>query len=362
MKRILYALCAAGLSSAFPAVHAADPDLCSPQRPAECLNGVSSSVTALDTLRISTRKPPEGKDEEERRKRAALGPIHVAAGQGASGLLSEDAAAGWGIWAGYGRAKFEGSVAVAPYTAKLHSARVGVDKTLGDRLILGAAVIFDRLDTDTRFNGGGQDADTTTVAPYLVVRFSDVVSLDLNAGYGRVDADQRRIDPASVPGAPNILTASFDGRRKFWSATLNALKPIGDWVVGGRVGYLHSREDQDGYTETGGPSARTVRDRNLKLAQIFAGLDAAYRFHDSFEVYGAGIFRRDSSRDDGGTAGGLPSAVGSTQPSDRTESEWTLGLRFFGGRALTLGAEWVKTTGRDRFKHDAVNLLARYDF
>src|SRR5688572_21531908 len=362
MKRILNALFAVGLSAGSMAAHPADPNLCSPQLPAECLNGVSSSVTALDTLRISTRKPPEGKEEEERRKRAALGPLHVAAAQGTSGLLAEDTAAGWGVWGGYGRARFEGSVAVAPYTAKLHSARLGADKTLGERFILGAALIFDRLDTDTRFNGGGQDADTTTFAPYLVFRVNDVVSIDLNAGTGRVDADQHRIDPASAPGAPRILTASFDGRRKFWSATFNAMKPIGDWTVGGRVGYLDSREDQDGYTETGGPSARTVLERNLKLAQVFAGVDAAYRFHDNLELYAGGIYRRDSSRDDGGTAGGLPSAVGSTQPSDRTESEWTLGVRFFGGRSLTLGAEWVKTTGRDRFKHDAINLLARYDF
>jgi hypothetical protein len=344
-----------------PEAHAQNPALCSPQQPTQCLNGVSASVTSFDTLRIGTLSPREWKEEDKKRKYAGFGHVRVAASEGLSGLLGPDGASGWGVWAGYGRSSFESSVAVAPYDARLDSFRIGLDRLFGGRYVLGVALVADRLDTTTRFNGGGQDADTTTLAPYLTIIVNDTVSVDLNGGWGRGSLSQNRIDPTSVPGVPSILTADFDARRRFGSITLNAIRSIGDWSVGGRIGYLHSREDQDGYTEAGGPSARAVRERNLKLGQIFLGGDAAYRFTDRFEAYGGGIFRRDTTRDDGSTAGGLPNAVGNPQPSDRTEWEWALGMRFFGQRGLTLGAEWIKTTGRDRFDHHGVNLLVRLD-
>jgi hypothetical protein len=336
-----------------------NPNLCSAQQPFECLDGVSSSVTALDTLRVSAPSLRERKDDDPRRSAGI--PARVAASEGVAGLLAGEAG-GWGIWAGLGRADFAGSVVVAPYSAKLDTLRFGVDRLLRGRYVLGAAVVTDRLKTTTRFNGGGQDADSTTLIPYFTMMVTDSISVDLNAGAGRSKTTQRRIDPASVPGTPNILSASFDGERRFWSATVNGLRDVGDWTLGARGGYLYSRERQDAYTETGGPSARTVRTRNLKLGQAFAGADAAYRFTHQVEVYGSGIFRRDTSRNDGSDAGGLPSAVGSTQPGDRTEFEWALGMRFFATRGATLAAEYVKTTGRDRFEHEAYNLLARFDF
>jgi hypothetical protein len=361
MNRFPFVIVASFLALWVPGVHAQNPDLCSPQRPNQCLNGVSASVTSFDALRIGTVSPREWKEDERRKKHAGIGRIRVAASEGIAGLLTQDGSSGWGTWAGYGRSSFEGSFAAAPYDATLDSFRLGVDRLFGGRYVLGAALVFDRLDTTTRFNGGGQDADTTTLAPYLTIIVNDIVSVDLNGGWGRMSANQNRLDPASIPGAPSVLTADFDARRRFGSITLNAVHPVGNWNLGGRVGYLLSREDQDAYTEAGGPSARTVRERNLKLGQLFLGGDAAYRFTNSFELYGAGIFRRDTTRDDGSSAGGLPNAVGNPQSSDRTEWDWALGLRFFGQRGMTLGAEWVKTTGRDRFKHHGVNLLVRLE-
>jgi hypothetical protein len=339
---------------------AADPDLCSALQPSACLNGVSSSVTSFAALRVTSLVADDRREAEKKKKQAALAPFHVAAAPGASGLLGQDAG-GWGVWAGYSRASFEGRVAVAPYDAKLDSVRLGADRLFSNRYVLGAALVVDRLDTTTRFNGGGQDVDSTTLAPYFTILVTDRVSVDFNAGYGRMRAKQNRIDPASAPGAPNILTASYDGDRYFGSVTGNYMQSHGDWVFGSRAGYLYSRENQDAYTETGGPSARSVLKRNLKLGQVFLGADAGYRAGGNVELYGVGLYRRDVQRNDGSSAGGLPNAVGSTQPDDRTEWEWALGLRFFAARGATFAAEFVKTTGRDRFGHHAVNLLLRFD-
>lgn len=360
MNRPLPALLCAAFVLGPAAVQAADPDLCSALEPSACLNGVSSSVTGFAALRVGSLVADDRREAEKKKKQAGLARFHVAAADGVSGLLAQDTG-GWGVWMGYSRASFEGKVAVAPYDARLNSLRVGADRLLASRYVLGAALVFDRLDTTTRFNGGGQDTDATMLAPYFSVLITDAVSLDFNAGYGRTSASQNRIDPTSVPGAPNILTARYDGTRYFGSITGNHFRSYGNWTVGSRAGYLYSRENQDAYTETGGPSARTVLKRNLKLGQVFLGADAGYRLAGNFEVYGAGIFRRDVQRDDGSAAGGLPNAVGSTQPDDRSEWEWALGMRFFATRGTTLGAEFVKTTGRDRFGHHALNLLLRID-
>jgi hypothetical protein len=195
------------------------------------------------------------------------------------------------------------------------------------------------------------------VIPYFMVALGENVSLDVNGGFGNNEVDQHRVDPAN--GAR--LVSSFDASRRFWSVTLNASRIVREWVVGGRFGYLDSREEQDGYTEAGGPSVRTVLDRVVKLGQLFVGVDAAYQLSSRFEPYAALVLRHDTRRDDGGTAGGLPNAVGSTQPGDRTGFDWTIGLRLYAQRGITASLEFMRTEGRDQFEQRSLNLLARFE-
>lgn len=54
--------------------------------------------------------------------------------------------------------------------------------------------------------------------------------------------------------------------------------------------------------------------------------------------------------------------AGATQPDDKDEWEWTLGLRFFAKRNITLSAEYLRTEGRDQFDNEVWNLLARFEF
>ncbi len=340
-----------------------NPDLCSAEQPSQCLNGVSASVTALDALRSGFAGGRDGADEEERERRKKK-PQRVALASNGStaGLLAADEASGWAAWVGYGRPKFEGKVDVAPYTADQDAFRFGVDKALSARSAFGVALLVDRLETRTKFNGGGQDVDTEAIAPYFTWAPNDAMSIDINGGVGRSSASQDRIDPLSVPGSPLILTSNYDADRTFGSITVNWGTTSGAWLLSARGGFLSSREEQDGYVEAGGPSIRTVGTRKLKLDQAFAGGEAAYLFANAWEAYAAGLYRYDTKRDDGGTAGGLPSAVGSTQPDDRDEFEWIVGLRFFGQKGLTLSAEYVSVSGREKFEYRSFNLLVRYAF
>jgi hypothetical protein len=354
------ALCAGPLAAR--AQTSADPSRCNTQTPQFCLNGVSNAVTALDSLRVSAVSPQQTPEEERdrRRKQAAGAPIVIAASEKVLGLGGTDGP--WAVWASYGKSKFSSSVQIAPYDGDLDTLRIGVDRLFAGRFSLGVAALVDRLDTTTQYNGGGQDVDGYAVVPYFTWLINDRFSLDLNAGLGKSEATQNRIDPAGTPGSSAILSANYDSDRSFWSATFNGLHPVGDWTFGGRFGYLYAREKQDGYQETGGPSARNVASRTVYVGQLFAGADAAYRFSGNFEAHVAAVYRYDSTRDDGRSGGGLPSAVGATQPDDRSEWDWTVGLRWYGARGVTLAAEYLRTEGRDQFENKAVNLLARFEF
>jgi len=359
-RTLLAALLAAAVS--LPALAQSDPSRCSTQEPSFCLNGVSNAVTGLDSLRVAL---PSGQgqraEEEERRrdKQAQTRRIVVAASEKVSGLGAPDP---WAVWIGYSRSDYDSSVQVAPYDADLDSYRIGVDRFFAGKYLLGLALLYEQLDTRTIYNGGGQDVDGTTLAPYFSWLINEHFSLDVNAGYAWLDASQNRIDPTGTPGSPPILTSSYDARRKFAAATLNGFLPRGNWTFGARLGYLYSEEKQDGYTETGGPSARTVNGRTLRLGQLYVGPDAAYFFGHGLEAYGALLYRYDVSRNDGREGGGLPSAVGATQPDDKDEWEWSVGLRFFAKRNITLSAEYLRTEGRDQFDNKVWNVLARFEF
>ncbi len=191
---------------------------------------------------------------------------------------------------------------------------------------------------------------------------SDAVSVDMTLGRGWGETTQARLDPTSLIGVPLIVRGSYDSDRTLWSLVLNASRQIGPWGFGGRVGYLHAREEQDGYRETGGPSARIVADRTVSLGQAFLGVDGSYGINRNWQLHGAAIYRRDTSRNEGRSGGGLPTAVGAVQPDDRDEIEWIVGLRFYGGRRFTMNLEYLNTAGRDRFKNEALSLIGRIDF
>jgi len=356
----------AGAALALASLHAqaqtTDPSRCSAQEPSFCLNGVSNAVTGLDSLRVALPSGQGQREEEEdrlRQKRAQSERITVASSESVAGLGSPDP---WSLWFGYSYSKYDSSVQVAPYDANLASYRLGLDRFFAGKLLFGLAVLYDKLDTDTTYNGGGQNGDTWSVAPYFSWLIDEHFSLDLNGGYGWQSTTQTRIDLTSVPGSPTMLNSSYDGHRSFASATLNGFLARGDWTFGGRVGYIYSTEKQDGYTETGGPSARTVSGRTLRLGQIYAGPDVAYFFGNGLEAYAGLLYRYDTSRNDGSSGGGLPSAVGATQPGDRDEWDWSVGLRFYAKRNVTLGVEYLQTQGRDQFDNKVFNALARFEF
>ncbi|MCA8966337.1 MAG: autotransporter outer membrane beta-barrel domain-containing protein, partial [Planctomycetes bacterium] len=321
-----------------------DSSRCSADNRADCLNGVGSGVTSLDGLRVSgapaARRGGGGASDEQRE--AMLNGGRVTGMSAGSGLLE-----GYSVWTGYGHSRYESTTRLGAYEGRTDALQIGVDRFWGDRFLVGVSAAYETTDNDTTFNDGEQDADGFLFAPYAVYLLNDAFSIDASVGYGRIDTDQDRINT----GTGSRISSDFESERAFGSINLNGVVVTGEWVFGGRVGMLHAVESQDGYTERdttagAGSQARTVGDRHVDLTQGYVSFDAAYSL-GGFEPYALIGFRRDFSRDDGRTAGGLPGGV-VTQPDDRTEWEYGLGLRYFGD-GVSGSLEWITTQGREQF-------------
>lgn len=333
-----------------------DPDQCAVEQPENCLNGVTTAVTTVDALRVAGNRTADSLRESQEEKLGS-GAVVWRDG-GGSGLAAGDLGGGWGVWASYGRSNLRSDVTVAPYDASINSWTLGVDRLFAERFVVGLAVSYEDVSTSSFYNAGGSDSDGFTFAPYAAVLINDVFSVDVTGGYASLEYDQNRVDPAAPVGTR--LLGAFDADRFFVAANVNALVTTGQWVFAARAGMLYTEEDQDAYTETGGPSARFVGARNVDLAQAMAGLDIGYGIGD-FEPYATFAYRNDLGRDTGRAAGGLPSATGPTQADDDDEFEAGFGLRYFGDSGLSGTFEWIATLGRRRFDNNSFMMTLRLD-
>jgi len=331
---------------------------CTPDTPDQCLNGVSAGVTGGASLRtIVDQVTAAGREEREEEQQQALGRTFYR-GKAAGEMVS-----GWGVWASGGYTHFLGDPVfgtnVTRFDGDLYNGLLGADMTIGERVILGAALGYEHTDTDTDFNGGEVKTHGFTLAPYVLFIVNDYLSIDVAGGYSWLDNKQSRINPASTPGAPVFLGASFDSDRWFASANLNGTYTVGKWLFGAQLGVLKTEENQDGYNEGTRPKARTVTDRRLSLSQGHVSIDAAYGL-GSWEPYARAGYYTDFSRDDGQGVGGLPGHDVRTQFDD---DAWRFagGIRYFGS-SVSGGLEVETEQGRKRSTSTSVLMSIRADF
>ena len=195
---------------------------CTLDTPGQCLDGVSSGVTGGDSLRsvVGQVSPSSRKDEDDPQRQALRQTLYW--GKAAGEIVS-----GWGVWASGGYTSFEGDpvfgTAITRFDGDLYNGLVGADMTIGDRIVLGAALGYENSDTDTAFNGGTIEVDGFTVAPYALFIVNEYVSVDIAAGFSSLDSQQIRLDRLdSVPGTPVFVRGAFDSERWFASANVNA--------------------------------------------------------------------------------------------------------------------------------------------
>jgi outer membrane autotransporter protein len=326
-----------------------------------CLDGVGPAVTNPDSLRITATNVSKQTNRESGKKDEEYfsfnGDQHI------TGHSAGDVLGGWSIWGSYTHTSFEADLPinslvqpVASYDGDQDSILFGIDRFLGERLLVGLAFGYEMTDTDTAYNGGENEADGYTVAPYVAYLINDIFSVDVTLGYTDLEYETDRIDNSSG----GQITGEFDSSRWFTAANLNAIQTYGPWVFGGRIGFLYTDEEQDAYNEVGPGTARSISERNIDLKQFLAGFDVAYSMN-GFEPYVLAYYFNDISRDDGEGAGGLPSNIGATQPDDDDEFQVGVGVRYFYRDSISGSLEYNKVLNRNKFDADIFLFAIRLD-
>jgi outer membrane autotransporter protein len=317
----------------------------------ECLNGVGPAVTNNDSLRISANNFTQ----TLRHQSEEANEFETASTQQVLGRAAGDSFTNWSIWFSYDHSNFDANfplknalnglgnaIPSARYDAELDSVLAGADYLLNDQFIFGIALGYENSDIFTAYNGGDNESDGFTISPYAAYLFNDTFSIDVSAGYSDLDYDTKRIDNTNG----NTIKGDFDAERWFVASNINAFTVINNWVLGARVGILYTEEKQDAYTETGGPTARSVKTRHIDLTQFVAGVDAAYSF-GSYEPYVMVTYLNDLNSENGAEAGGLPGGVEATVTDD-DEIQSAVGLRFFTD-TVSGSLEYSKVIGRTDF-------------
>ncbi len=331
--------------------------VCSREAFQACLNGVGSSVTNSAGLRVSggsygsvaSERSGRASDDETQAATAFSTDV-LAAGDGGQGSV-------FALWGSYAYADFDSDFSFAgnslAYDAHAHNALGGLDRLFAGRYLLGLAGGYQSATADTVFNGGGQDNDGYTVAPYAAILLTDIFSIDATGGYAWLDYDQDRVSP--VDGTD--IEASFSADRWFAASNLNALTSIGNWNLGGKLGYLYTEEAQGRYVEAGSAASaaagrlKTIGRRQVDLSQVVIGGDIGYSF-GRFEPYVMAQYRNDLSRNDGESAGGLPVGFSSVQPDDDDEVELSIGVRYYTTWGVSGALEYSRVEGRQDFDSD----------
>lgn len=354
------AVAVAGSAAASPS-H--DEQVCNRDEFSNCLNGVASSVTNGAGLRAASSELGDIARERSGKKGEDA---HASTFSPMSGLPAGDDMGGsvFGLWSSYSYSDFDSDFSFQgtslAYDADSHNVLVGFDRLFANRFLLGLALGYQWVDADTDFNGGGQENDGYTIAPYAAVLLTDVFSIDIAGGYSDIEYEQDRISPADGTD----IVAAFDADRWFFASNFNALAIVDNWVFGAKVGYLRTDEEQDGYLETGSAASaiagrlRTVQKRKIDLSQISIGADIAYNF-GNYEPFFMAVFRDDLSRDDGNNAGGLPGNFTSVQPNDDDEVQLNFGIRMYTDWGLSTTLEYQRIEGRSHFDSNTFMMTIR---
>lgn len=357
---VLVALLTAPLAAA---TEEAEAVVCDRVNFSGCLNGVTTSVTNGAGLRVTSA---EVGDLARERSGASGADGHAALAYPQTTLTAGDEMGGsvFGLWASYSYADYDSDFVFQgnslAYDADAHNALFGFDRLFADSFLLGLALGYQTASADTVFNGGKQDTDGFTVAPYAALLINDIFSVDVAGGASWLDYDQVRISPTDGTD----IGVGFDADRWFISTNLNALLTWENWVFGARIGYLRTDETQDGYVEAGSAASaaagrlRTVQKRNIDLSQMSVGGDIGYNF-GSWEPYFMAVYRNDLSRDDGNRAGGLPGNFVVVQPDDDDEVQLNFGVRLYTTWGASVSAEYQRVEGRSFFDSDTFMFTLR---
>jgi outer membrane autotransporter protein len=224
---------------------------------------------------------------------------------------------------------------------------MGYDYRINKNLLLGVALGYESTDIDTRFNNGTVKSDAFTVSPYAAYRICDYLSIDVILSYSFLDYDTTR--PTGLIGA----TGGYDADRYMVSSNLNYYYLTGNWNFNARFGYMYTKEDADGFTESNG---NRVQSEDTKIGEFQIGGKVGYLIN-KFELFIGAYYIYDSTM----TKTKVP--AGQMRPAnDKSEVEAIAGINLFANDTVNLSAEVSTSMGRDDVDNTSVLVNVSFAF
>ncbi len=264
-----------------------------------------------------------------------------------TGLSSGGEPASNGLWVSGSASALDNTFISTEYDGALFVGMIGYDYRVSKKLLLGAALGYESTDIDTRFNNGTVKSNAFTVSPYAAFKIFDFLTIDVILSYSFLDYDTTR--PFGLIGA----TGGYDADRYMISSNLNYYYVTGNWNFNARFGYMYTKEDADGFTESNG---NRVQSEDTKIGEFQIGGKIGY-FINKFELFIGAYYIYDSTM----TKTKVP--VGQRRPSnDKSEVEAFAGINLFANDSVSLGAEVSTSMGRDDVDNTSVLVNVSFAF
>jgi hypothetical protein len=250
------------------------------------------------------------------------------------------------VWVSYNKTDFENTFSRTRFEGTSDLTMLGYDVGFAEDHVLGFALGNEKTEIDTFFNGGGVETEGVTAMLYYGWLFADNWSLDAGFGRTELDTEQFRVLPEFLSGT--TVTSETSAERSFSALNLNGFWTLGDFSLGARLGYLSTKNERDGYTESDG----TVLEREvLEFKQTHIGADIAYGIRS--QPYLGVTLMKDSSSDR------LVFPSGEQPSNDEDSLQLAAGWRYYGeNTSVTL--EWNRREGKDQYLEDALWFTLRY--
>jgi len=260
-----------------------------------------------------------------------------------TGLSSGGELASHGLWTSVSASALDNSFISTEYDGTLFLGMVGYDYRINKNLLLGASLGYESTDIDTRFNNGTVRSSALTVSPYAAFRIFDFLSIDVILSYSFLDYDTTR--PA--------VTGGYDADRYMVSSNLNYYYLTGNWNFNARFGYMYTKENADGFTESNG---NRVQSEDTRIGEFQIGGKVGYLIN-KFEIFIGAYYIYDS------TMTKTTVLAGQRRPSnDKSEVEGFAGINLFANDTVNLSAEVSTSMGRDDVDNTSVLLNVSFAF
>lgn len=292
-----------------------------------------------ERLASSTPKQNSTNLKPESQKRTLSDIVDISFDSKTIGLAAGDASMKHGIWTNIAYTSGDDDDLLTESSTDINSYIIGYDYKISERMAMGVAVTYEKIDAELDFNNGNLDGDGYTVAPYFAMLLSDYLAMDLIVGYALVDYDQDRNFGA--------VDSSIDADRQFFQLAINGFHYLDQWSFNTNLSFLYANENQDSYIESDGTR---VKDNNVELSQFSLGLEVAYAFQH-IEPYFTVAYEYDTQYE----------KISGTS-YDRNGGDGGVGCRLFFSDQLSGDLYGSSKFGRDDY--DEYSLLGnlRYDF